>query len=180
MSEVAAIRYLCVGCKSTFTHYPQDVDRNGCSVRLRALMSLMWALELSRRSALHPLSAPECPASRMSSWRTVQEAGRTAARGMSKRVAGRTPVMGADETIVKVRGKAKLAGFVAEAESGELLGIDMPVERDSDGFADWLKGYVERLGVNAVVTDLWWTSWAWNVRYALHRLGRTRRGVFAR
>ena len=32
-------------------------------------------------------------------------------------------------------------------------GIDMPAERDSDGFADWLKGYVERLGVEAVATD---------------------------
>ena len=45
--------------------------------------------------------------------------------------------MGADEAIVKVRGKAKLVGFVADAESGKLLGIDMPVERDSGGFAEW-------------------------------------------
>ena len=59
----------------------------------------------------------------------------------------------ADETIVKVSGKAKLVGFVADAESGKLVGIDMLVEHDSDGFADWLKGYVERLGVEAVVTD---------------------------
>ena len=44
-------------------------------------------------------------------------------------------------------------GFVADAESGELLGIDMSVESDGDGFANWLKGYVERLGVNAVATD---------------------------
>lgn len=41
--------------------------------------------------------------------------------------------MGADETIVKARGKAKLVGFVADAESGELPGIDMLVERDSEG-----------------------------------------------
>ena len=72
---------------------------------------------------------------------------------MSKCATGGTPVMGADETIVKVRGKAKLVGFVADAESGELLGIDMLVERDSERFADWLKGYVERLGVKSVVTD---------------------------
>lgn len=72
---------------------------------------------------------------------------------MSKCATGGTPVMGADETIVKARGKAKLVGFVADAESGELLGIDMLVERDSERFADWLKGYVERLGVKAVVTD---------------------------
>ena len=85
----------------------------------------------------------------MSGWRAVQEAGRAAARGMS----GGTSVMGADETIVKVRDKSKLVGFVADAESGELLGIDILVERDGDGFADWLKGYVERLGAKAVATD---------------------------
>ena len=73
---------------------------------------------------------------------------------MSERaMSGKAPVMGADETIVKVRGKAKLVGFVTDAESGELLGIDLLVERGSDGFVDWLKGYVERLGVEAVVTD---------------------------
>lgn len=38
---------------------------------------------------------------------------------------------------MKVRGKAKLVGLVADAESGRLLGIDMLVERDSEGFADW-------------------------------------------
>lgn len=73
---------------------------------------------------------------------------------MSERaLSGNASVIGTDETIVKVRGKAKLVGFVADAESGRLLGIDMPVERDSEGFADRLKGYVERLEVKAVVTN---------------------------
>ena len=71
---------------------------------------------------------------------------------MSERVAGGTPVIGADETIVKVLGKAKLVGFVADAESGGLLCIDMLVECDSEGFADWLKGYAERLRLEAVAT----------------------------
>ena len=147
------MRYLCVGCKRAFTHHPQGVDRNGCGVRMRALMSLTWALGLSRRSVAHPLSALGCPASRMSGWRAVQETGKAAALGMSARaMSGRTPVMGADETTVKARGKAKLAGFVADAESGESLGIDMPVERDSEEFADCIKGYVERLE-EAVATD---------------------------
>ena len=53
---------------------------------------------------------------------------------------------------MKVRGKANLAGFVAGTESGYLLGIDMLVERDSTGFAEWLKGYAECLGVKSVVT----------------------------
>ena len=66
------------------------------------------------------LTALGCSASRMSSW-AVQDAASAMARGLSERTASRTPVMGADETIVNVRGKAKLVGFVADAESGELV-----------------------------------------------------------
>ena len=106
----------------------------------------MWALGLPHRSVARLLSALDRPAFRMSGWRAVWEAGKAAASGS-------VPAIGADETIVKVRGKAKLVGFVADVESGRLLGIDMPVERDSEGFADWLKGYVARLGVKAVATD---------------------------
>ena len=59
---------------------------------------------------------------------------------MSKRgISGNAPLMGADETIVKVRGKAKIVGFVVDAKGGELLGIAILVDRDSDGFADWLR-----------------------------------------
>ena len=50
MLEVVAMRYRCVGCGRAFTHYPQGVDHGGHSVRLKALMSLMWALGLSHRS----------------------------------------------------------------------------------------------------------------------------------
>ena len=78
-------------------------------------------VDLSHRSVAHLLAALDRPASRMSCWRTVQEAGRTAARSMSERATGRTPVAGADKTIVKVRGKAKLVGFVADAKRGRLL-----------------------------------------------------------
>lgn len=44
-------------------------------------------------------------------------------------------------------------GFVADAKSDGPLRIDMPVERDSDVVADWLKWYVECLGVEVVATD---------------------------
>ena len=95
--------------------------------------------------------------------------------------------MGADETIVKVRGKAKLVGTAADDLSGRLLGIDIPVERDSDGFAKWLKGYVERLGVEAVVLDDLSTYKPivdnlgfWNIKYALCMRVRALLDVFAR
>ena len=38
-------------------------------------------------------------------------------------------------------------------ESGRFVGMDVLVERDSNGFVRWLSGYVSRFGVEAVVTD---------------------------
>ena len=72
MDEVTAVRYRCVGCKRTFTHYPPGVDRNGCSVRLGALMSLIWALGMSHRSVAHLLSGLERPVFRICNWRAMQ------------------------------------------------------------------------------------------------------------
>ena len=46
-----------------------------------------------------------------------------------------------------------VVGFVTDAESGQLVGMDVLVHRDSDGFVEWLEGYVSRFGVEAVVTD---------------------------
>ena len=72
MDEVAAMRYRCVDCKREFTRFPPDVDRSEHSIRLRAVMSLMWALGLSHRSVGCVLTALGYLASRMSSWRAVQ------------------------------------------------------------------------------------------------------------
>ena len=38
--------------------------------------------------------------------------------------------MGADETIMKLKGEKAVVGFVMDAESGRLVGIDLLVERD--------------------------------------------------
>ena len=62
-------------------------------------------------------------------------------------------VMGADETVLKVKGKRTVVGFVTDAATGQLLGMDVLVERDSEGFIKWLEGYVSRFGVEAMVTD---------------------------
>ena len=60
-------------------------------------------------------------------------------------------LMGADETVLKVRGRRMVVGSVTNAESGQLVGMDVLVHRDSDGFVKWLSGYVSRFGVEAMV-----------------------------
>ena len=76
------MRYRCVGCKRALTQYPQGVDRDGCGVRLRALMSLMWPLGMSHRAAGCVLMALGQPASRISGWRAVQVAMGVGAGGL--------------------------------------------------------------------------------------------------
>ena len=58
-----------------------------------------------------------------------------------------------NETVLKVKGKRTVVGFVTDAATGQLLGMDVLVERDSEGFIKWLEGYVSRFGVEAMVTD---------------------------
>ncbi len=154
VSEVTVQRYRCYDCGCTFRHYPQGVDRHDQSHRLRALAALSWALGLSLRSVSHLLSALGCKLSRMSVWRDVQESGSNALDGwLSPLRQSRVRLMGADETVIKVRGKQTVVGFVTDAESGQLVGMDVLVDRDSDGFVRWLERYVNGFGVESIVTD---------------------------
>ncbi len=114
---------------------------------------MSWALGLSLRSVSHLLSALGCKLSRMSVWRDVQTAGTNALGGWLGGRRGRVRMMGADETVIKVRGKQTVVGFVTDAESGQLVGMDVLVDRDSDGFVRWLERYVNGFGVESMVTD---------------------------
>ena len=89
----------------------------------------------------------------MNVWRDVQQAGTSALNGWLSRIRGRIRVMGADEIVLKVRGRRTVVGFVTDAANGRLLGMYVLVERDSDGFVKWLSRFVSRFGVESVVTD---------------------------
>ena len=152
IAEGTVHRYRCVDCERAFRHYPDGVDRQDQSLRLRGLAALVWALGLSHRSVSHMLGVLGCELSPMSSWRAVQQAGSGALEWV-RRAGGRVRVMGADETVVRLRGERTVVGFVTDAESGQIVGMDVLLDRDSDGFTEWLRGYVEGLGVDAMVPD---------------------------
>ena len=60
---------------------------------------------------------------------------------------------GADETAVRVKGVKKVVGVVADAETGQVLGLDVLVERDADGFMEWLGDFAREYGVEAMAAD---------------------------
>ena len=153
IESATVFRFLCTDCGRAFRHYPQGVDRHDQSQRLRAFAALNWALGLSLRSVTHTLTALGCGVSRMSVWRAVQEAGSNALTGLRRSAPGRVRVMGADETFVKLRGEKVVVGFVADAASGQLLGMDVLAKQDSSAFLEWLEGYAREFGVDTLVTD---------------------------
>ena len=66
---------------------------------------------------------------------------------------GRAAVTGADESVVRVNGEKAIIGVATDAETGQVLGLEALVKRDSDGFMEWLGDFVSDYGVEAMVTD---------------------------
>ena len=120
---------------------------------MRGWAALAWALGLSPRSASRLLAAFGVSVSRMNAWRDVQEAGRNARGKQVGGAGGRVRVIGADETAVRVKGVKKVVGAVADAETGQVLGVEALVERDADGFMERLGDFARDCGVEAMAAD---------------------------
>lgn len=150
-SEVIAHRYKCLSCKMTFRHYPAGITRKTHSQRTVVLAALMYGLGLSCSAASHLLGALGVDLGQMSVWRDAQEAGEALRR---KRPAGRVRVLGADETVYKVKGQKVVVGFVVDAQSGRTLGFEVLFEGDGgEAFKEWLEPYAQELGVEVLVSD---------------------------
>ena len=81
---------------------------------MRGWVALAWALGLSPRSAGHLLAAFGVSISRMSARRDVQEAGRNARRKQAGRTVRRVTVIGADETVGRVKGEKAVVGVATD------------------------------------------------------------------
>jgi len=150
LSEVIAYRYKCLSCKRTFRHYPSGVTRKAQSRRTVVLAALMYGLGLSCSAASHLLGALGVDLAKMSVWRDAQEAGEALRR---KRPAGRVRVLGADETVYKVKGRKVLVGFVVDGQSGTTLGFEVLFEGDGEAFKEWLEPYAKEFGAEVLVSD---------------------------
>jgi transposase-like protein len=151
-AEVEVHRYKCVSCGRTFRHYPGGVNKKDQSQRTVVLAALMYALGLSCSAASHLLGALGAEVCKMTVWRDAQEAGEALVR-KSRPAAGRVRVLGADETVFKVKGEEVVVGFVVDGASGKTLGFEVLFEGDGGAFRRWLEPYARELGVEVLVTD---------------------------
>jgi transposase-like protein len=151
LKEAIVRRYKCVSCGRTFRHYPSGITNKDQSRRAVVLAALMYGLGLSCSAASHLLEALGVEVSKITVWRDAQEAGEALRRDC--RPAGRVRVLGADETIFKLRGQEVVVGFVVDGQSGRTLGFEMLFEGDGQAFEEWLKPYAEELGAQVLVPD---------------------------
>lgn len=148
--QTQAVRYRCTACGRTFRHYAQGASRYRQSQRVMGLAVLLWTLGLSQRAVAIVLAGLEAAIHRSTVLRDIHRAG---ASLWGRSPVGPVRVLGADETAVRIRGRAALLGFVVDAETGVTVGVDILVEQDSQAFLRWLRPYVEHLGVEVLVTD---------------------------
>ena len=148
--QTQAVRYRCTACGRTFRHYAQGASRYRQSQRVMGLAVLLWTLGLSQRAVAVMLASLEASIPRSTVLRDIHRAG---ASLWHRSPVGPVRVLGADETVVRMGGRAAFLGFVVDAKTGTTVGVDILLERDSRAFLDWLRPYVERLGVQVLVTD---------------------------
>ncbi|MCA1837692.1 MAG: hypothetical protein LC674_02665 [Actinobacteria bacterium] len=147
-TEVEAHRYKCLSCKRTFRHYPNGVTKKDQSERTVVLAALMYGLGLSCSAASHLLGALGAQVSKITEWRDAQEAGEALRRS---RPAGRVRVLGADETVFKVKGREVVVGFVVDGQSGKTLGFEVLFGGDGKALKEWLEPYAKELGAEVLI-----------------------------
>lgn len=132
VNQVRIVSYRCAACGVTFRYYPDGVGRASQSHRTQALAAIMQALGLSCSITSLLLGIPKTTV-----WRDGRKLG-MALRGRAS-VTSAIKVIGADETWVKVKGRPVCLAFVVDAETGETIGVDILVERDTPASLLWLR-----------------------------------------
>ena len=149
--DTQAVRYRCTDCRRTFRQYAEGVSRARQSQRVVGLAVLLWTLGLSEWATSIVLKGLEAGIHRSTVHRDRLRAGLMLQQRHALPAAVR--VLGADETVVRIRGQGRLIGFVVESASGKTVGVDVLVEQDSAAFRRWLGPYAAALGVEVLVTD---------------------------
>jgi hypothetical protein len=109
----------------------------------------MYALGLSCSVVSHLLEALGAKVSKITVWREAQETGEASRRS---RPSGRVRILGAHETLFKVKGREVVLGFVVDGVSGRTLGFEVLLEGDGEAFERWLEPYAKELGAEVLIS----------------------------
>lgn len=125
-------------------------------VRGLPLKPCLYVLGLSYDNVSAFLHALGCGIGKTTAWRDVQAVGPKALklrRERRKPWRGEVKVIGVDTTVYKVKGKEIVTGTVTDVLGGEVLEIEILDAEDEAEIKGWIRGLVEELGVEVIVSD---------------------------
>ena len=158
VKEIELVQYRCAdpGCGASQTVSPPGIGRK-CrqSDRTKALSVVLWGLGLSYEDVERVMKGLGVPITDVGVLKNVRAMGQEAmkrAKAQASRKVGR-PVLGADETEVKVSGNGVTLGFVTDPSTGEIVGLEILASREGEELAKWLGKAASHFGAKALVTD---------------------------
>jgi len=133
------------------------------------LSVVLWGLGLSFRDAATVMKGLGVPISHVEIIFNVREMGAAAMARQKKTVSRlKAPVLGADETEVKLSGNGVTLGFLTDPSTGEIVGMEILASREAEELGRWIVEAAKRFGAKALVSDelesykpAWSTSSAW-------------------
>ena len=140
LSEVEAIQYQCEGCGASVTVTPPGLSPGSKhSDRTTVLSVVLWGLGLSFRDAATVMKGLGVPISHVEIIFNVREMGAAAMARQKKAVSRlKAPVLGADETEVKLSGSGVTLGFLTDPGTGEIVGMEILASREGEELAQWI------------------------------------------
>ena len=158
IKEIELVQYQCPDprCGASQTVYPPGIGRK-CrhSDRTKALSVVLWGLGLSYEDVERVMKAVGVPITDVGVLKNVRAMGQEAMK-RAKAAAGRKvkrPVLGVDETEVKVSGNGVTLGFVTDANTGEIVGLEILASREGEELAKWLGKAAGHFGAKVLVSD---------------------------
>lgn len=155
LSQVEVVQYQCEACGASVTVTPPGL-RPGCrhSDRTKVLSVVLWGLGLSFRDASAVMKGLGVPISHVEIIFNLREMG-AAAMARQKKAAARikAPVLGADETELKLSGNGVTLGFLTDPSTGEIVGMEILTSREGEQLGRWIVEAAKRFGAKALVSD---------------------------
>ena len=155
LSQVELVQYQCEACGASVTVPPPGLSP-GCrhSDRTQVMSVVLWGLGLSYRDAALVMKGLGVPISHVAIIYNVREMGAKAmARQKKAKAKLKTPVLGADETQVKLSGNGVTVGFLTDPGSGEIVGMEILTSREGEELGRWLVEAAKHFGAKALVSD---------------------------
>lgn len=153
--QVEVVQYQCEGCGKSVTVTPPGLGW-GCrhSQRSKAISVVLWALGLSYRNVERVMKGLGLPISDVGVLKNVRAMG-ARAMAKAKQAAARmkAPVLGADETEVKLSGNGVTVGFLCDPRSGEIVGMEVLSSREGEELARWIMEAAKHFGARVLVSD---------------------------